>query len=170
LEAGDVNLSKDNGEVLPLDILTEDIKNNNTAEPAFKLGRTSGATVGQWCMIDPHCRIEQETADGTIISEGKAMVVITPREMILPKNQLGQFSGQYFSDSGDSGSGVFGRQGGIAGLLWGGLRNQEGSKAAYWASVDRLHYVTPIEWILEDMRARLREDLGSDAEFELTIL
>jgi hypothetical protein len=96
----------------------------------FKFGRTSGFTAGSLNEIRSDCCFEEETTEYCIVN--------------VP-------SLNNFSYEGDSGACIFDFEGRIVGMIHSG----NGKGQLFGAE---LTYVTPMQWILDDIKETLKTD------------
>ncbi|KAF6835693.1 hypothetical protein CPLU01_04163 [Colletotrichum plurivorum] len=140
---------------------------DSDGKPHWKIGRTTGQTVGGLCATAIQST-DYDCDEGNITVKGAARMVVSA---VTRKRYQ-----KTWSDSGDSGAGVFGPDHRIAGLFWGG------DDAPDWVNMghadkltglrqaarsDRIHFFTPIEAVVAHIQARLEDDLGGKASVEL---
>jgi len=118
--------------ILPLDDIMNIKGQNMDGDPCLRVikhGRTSGWTGGEVNGLRSDC----QRAEGVYSTE---ICVLNLRHMMV------------FSHAGDSGSIVFDFKGRIVGMLHGG------NASAGVLSMERT-YVTPMEWLVEDIETQL---------------
>jgi hypothetical protein len=109
--------------------------------PVFKIGRTTGTTIGRVHGSKVNVRTEYSTDEGTVVVHSCEVVVFT---------SITQARG-VFSDPGDSGAAVYDGNANLVGTLWGGWP----FKRASGGQMDSIHCVTPIEATEEHIRRHL---------------
>ncbi|KAF6796426.1 hypothetical protein CSOJ01_13208 [Colletotrichum sojae] len=140
---------------------------NSDGKPHWKIGRTTGQTVGGLCTTAMQST-NYDCDEGKVTVKGAACMVVSAGTRKSCRKA--------WSDSGNSGAGVFGPDHRIAGLAWGGDRapdwvdtgqadKLEGLRQAVRS--DRIHFFTPIEAVVAHIQARLEEDPGGKASVEL---
>lgn len=115
--------------------------------PVFKIGRSTGTTVGRVHGHKMDVRTEYST------DESSSPVVVYSCEVVVFTCNS-QAPGT-FSAPGDSGAGVYDGHGRVVGVLWGGWP----AKRVVGGQLDSIHCITPIEIIEEDIRRRMDGDL-----------
>ena len=98
-------------------------------QDVFKVGRTTGLTVGKVTNITTHTRIERQP------NSAHATPIRTTFEHYTIR---AKYTGP-FNKAGDSGSWIFDENGDLLGLLWGGCVKSSDC------------YFTPIQYIIADI-------------------
>lgn len=117
----------------------------------FKLGRTTGPTVG----THNHCKAitrSYRSTEGPVKSWES--VVLPPDDEVCP-----------FATFGDSGALVYGPQGEGLGMVWGGLlavgKKENGVHLGpSTLAIDRVVFVTPLQALFNSMKARIEREFG----------
>ncbi|GKT63371.1 hypothetical protein ColTof4_05042 [Colletotrichum tofieldiae] len=141
--------------------------------PHRKIGRTTGQTIGGLCGTSIQKTVHEVTGDKP--GELQEFVVRGEAKMVVSNFPCEDY--QTWSDSGDSGACVFDDQNTVAGHFWGGDREPD------WADygperdirflrravrkMDSAHFFTPIQAVMDDIEAKLKEDLGNGIRIQL---
>ena len=110
----------------------------------FKLGRTSGLTVGVY------------NGSKTVIRQYRSKAVESQEEVVLPVANLSPF----FTREGDSGALVYGPEGEGLGMVWGGMVPTLPTSL----TMERIVFVRPMQAIVRDVVARLEQAYPNDGE------
>ena len=110
-------------------------------------GRTSGATIGCLNKIRDDVRTIYPT-------QSESVEVISIEVVVLDVKRLSLYSNPpTFSKPGDSGAPVFDLRGRMIGMLIAGNRDDKSGYPASW--------ITPVEYILDDIQETVRKHLGT---------
>lgn len=112
----------------------------------FKVGRTTGLTIGRCNGIDSNVRMELPPNSDRKKTDRKQYRVTQEHCIISEKagSELAYNAIYQFSAGGDSGSWLFDEIGTLVGLLWGSFESVTDTNCSYF---------TPIELIITDIEA-----------------
>jgi hypothetical protein len=124
----------------PLTEQMRSIEGTNGVGRGFKVGSTTGPTVGKFWGVKDRVKLQEDK----YLGEGNRLKTkerIFAGDTFLVRGQPSKFCAK-----GDSGSAVFDELGGIVGLVFRGHKHRDSYNDGYG-------YVTPIELVLEDIVA-----------------
>lgn len=154
-----------------------DTVNGNVKERVvFKCGRTTGKTWGRLATVGADVWMRYGLGNGgAVITKGKVLLVISPVGCSGYPLWIGDPSGNIaFATVGDSGSLVYDYKGRVLGMYIGGQPNNLGkmfvAEHETYASLDGIHFITPIDATLKDIRDTLERLFPTYDRVEVNML